>query len=178
MTYTVNCFSGRRAQFKIQQMAFVLVAIMIFFAIAALFYFSIRVGSLRESAESLAEQEAKELVRKLSETPEFSFSGCANCIDLDKILMLKDRRSYEKFWELEFLMVEKVYPSSDASNNPGGECTRANYPNCKTITLTESENFGAPSSAFVSLCYWKAEKGGYVKCELGRIYASGLKAGE
>lgn len=189
MTYTANFFSLKsgllsskaglfdsrrgffdsRGQFKIQQMAFVLVAIMIFFAIAALFYFSIRVENLRESAESLNEGEARELVRKLSGTPEFSFSGCVNCVDLDKVLMLKERRSYEKFWELEFLRVEKVYPENE------GECTRANYPACKTITITESENFGAPSSAFVSLCRWENEKGGYFKCELGRIYASGLK---
>ena len=174
MSYIVKY--SRRGQFKIQQMAFVLVALMIFFALAALFYFTIRIGSLRGDVEVLREEEAKEIVKKLAGTSEFAFSSgsCDNCIDLDKVLILKERKSYANFWGLDFLKIAKVYPSIEGDI----ECTRANYPDCSTITIIESENYGGPSDAFVSLCYWRAEKGGYVKCELGRIYASGIKVKE
>ncbi len=159
---------SKKGQIKIQQMAFVLVAIMIFFAIAVLIYFSFRINSLKSDAQLLKEEESKEIVRKLSGMPEFSFEGCANCIDLDKALMLKERKSYIGFWDLKLLQIERVYPIKEVK-----ECTRANYPDCNTITFIENKNYGRGNDAFVSLCRWEQEKGGYVKCELGRIYAAG-----
>ena len=156
---------------QIQQMAFVLVALFIFFGIVALFYLSFQLSSLKQGAANLENEQAKEVVRKLSSTPEFTFTSksCPACIDLDKLLVLKERKSYEEFWDLGFLQVEKIYPTLKQKI----ECTRANYPNCNTLTLIQNKNIGTPSSAFVSLCYWTAEKGGYYKCELGIIYASG-----
>ena len=162
--------SSKRAQLKIQQMAFVLVAIIIFFAIVALLYFSISLSNLRKSASSLQEQEASELVRKLASTPEFSFTAtdCSNCIDLDKLLLLKSRQSYKEFWNLDFLKIEKLYPKTEKL-----ECEKANYPDCNEITIIDKKEFGSPQKAFVSLCRWEQAKGGYTKCGLGGIYASG-----
>ena len=159
---------SKKGQIKIQQMAFVLVAIMIFFAIAVLIYLSFRINALRCDALLLKEEESKEIVRKFSGMPEFSFRGCANCIDLDKILMLKERKSYSGFWDLELLKVERIYPV-----NAKLECTKSNYPDCNTITLIENKNYGAGADAFVSLCRWEEKNGGYFKCEIGRIYAAG-----
>ncbi len=161
---------SKKAQLKIQQMAFVLAAIIIFFAIVSILYLSISLRGLRGAASSLNEQEASELVRKLASTPEFSFeqNDCSNCIDLDKVLLLKSRQSYKEFWNLDFLKIEKVYPSQASL-----ECEKSNYPDCSTITIIGKEDFGSPKSAFVSLCRWEQEKGGYTKCELGVIYASG-----
>lgn len=169
MIYHVGYFKNKKAQLKIQQMAFVLVALVIFFAIVSLFYFSFSIKDIKDKAGSLEGEKAKELVRKLASTPEFAYtsSGCLNCLDLDKLFVLKDRSSYSKFWDLDFLQIEKVFPSEKE------ECTKANYPNCKTITLIKNQEIGSPASAFVSICYWENEKGGYQKCELGRIYASG-----
>jgi len=164
MTWIV---SSSKAQLKIQQMAFVLMAIIFFFALVAILYFIVSLGSLREKAASLQEDEAKELVRKLASTPEFASSACSNCIDLDKVFVLKFRNSYKKFWNLDFLQIEKIFPLSK------GECEKSNYPQCSKITIIPQEEFGSPSSSFVSLCHFEPQKGGYVKCELGRIYASG-----
>lgn len=169
MIYTARYFK-RKGQLKIQQMAFVLVALMIFFAIVAIFYIQIRLGSLRGDAGLLMDESARALVKKLAGTSEFSSNECANCIDLDKVFILKERESYKGFWgDIDFLKVEKLYPNSGAD-----ECTRANYPNCGSITVIDKEDFGSASDAFVSLCRWESEKGGYIKCELGRIYASGM----
>ena len=158
-----------KGQVKIQQMAFVLVALMIFFGIASLFYFSIRTANLRGDVEDLRESEAQELVRKLAGTPEFSFTSagdCAFCIDADKALVLKDRQGYSGFWGLDYIQIEKLYPGFE------GECTKGNYPSCGTITVVGKERFGTTVGSFVSLCRWENTGGGYAKCELGKIYVS------
>ena len=92
---------SKRGQIKIQQMAFVLVAIMIFFSFAALFYFSLSVSKLKGDAEDLREKEVKETVRRLAGSPEFSWTvyDCPTCIDLDKVMVLKDLESYNGFLE-------------------------------------------------------------------------------
>jgi len=169
MTYHVSY--SKKAQLKIQQMAFVLVALVIFFALAALFYFSISFSDLQNQAQLLREESAKEIVRNMVATPEFSSSLCSVCIDLDKVLMLKEKTSYKNFWNLDFLKIEKLYPITESKDGKE-ECTKLNYPNCKTITLIETEDFGSPHSAFVALCRYEQSNGGYIKCELGIIYTS------
>ena len=158
---------------KIQQMAFVLVAMMIFFAMISLVYLSIRTTGLKKEVVSLREDEARELVRKMSGTPEFSWKeDCATCIDLDKVFALKERQAYKGFWNLDYLAVSLIYPEKE------GECTKTNYPDCRTITIiNETGEIGIPFGAFVSICRWVSEGGGYEKCELGKIFASGKGLG-
>ena len=157
----------RKGQMKIQEMAFVLLAIIIFFAMVSLVYLSIRLSSLREDVGAQREQAARELVRKLSDIPEFSWSDCSGCVDADKVLALKERPSYKGLWDIDYLMVEKIYPNSTRR-----ECNRANYPDCTTITIVNNtKTIGTPVSAFVALCRFESS-GSYTKCELGKIYAS------
>ena len=159
---------NRKAQMKIQEMAFVLIAIMIFFAMVALVYFAIRLSSLTENVQAEREASARELARKLSDIPEFSWAECSGCVDADKVIALRDRAAYKSLWDVDYLMVEKVYP-----NSTDMECTLVNYPNCKTITIVNNtKDYGVPVSAFVSLCSFNSEKGGYVKCELGKIHVA------
>ncbi len=160
-----------KAQMKIQQMAFMLVALVIFFSLAALIYFSFSLSILREQAGKLQEDEAKEIVRTLAGAPELAFtssSDCNSCIDLDKALLLKDVPAYKNFWNIDYLMIEKVYPPG--SNT---ECDLFNYPNCGKITIISSQsNFGSASKAFVTLVRWDESLGKY-KYELGRLHVSG-----
>ncbi len=158
----------KKGQIKIQEMAFVLVAIVIFFAIVAIIYFKVTLSGLSNNVESQRAQAANELVRKLSSTPEFAFTAidCQNCIDMDKLILLKNQTRYRGFWNLDFLQVEVTSP------NKSGECTTGNYPDCRTITLINNAQ-GIPESAYVSLCRVDFNNGNYVRCELGRIYASG-----
>lgn len=160
---TNSFVSSSRGQMKIQQMAFVLLALMIFFAIVALFYITIRSGSLSSDVEALREEEAKEMVRKVSSWPEFAWSAsdCAACIDLDKALVLMDNENYNDFWDVPFLQIEKIYPESEKK-----ECNKQNYPDCSTMTFVKEEGFVA-HSAFVALCRYDSESGS--KCDLGKI---------
>src|SRR3989338_11323343 len=102
-----------KAQMKIQQTAFMLVALVLFFSMIALVYFSISLANLREHAQYLREKEALENVKMIAATPEFAFtssSDCSNCVDFDKVLMLKEQSSYKNFWKFECLEVEIIYP--------------------------------------------------------------------
>ncbi|MBI2631527.1 hypothetical protein HYW75_00810 [Candidatus Pacearchaeota archaeon] len=161
----------RKGQLKIQEMAFVLIAIMIFFAIIALFYFSIRVQNLKGSVEEQRDDEAKALVRKLVESPEFSLTTeeCSSCIDFDKVMALKERKEYQGFYPVDYLSIKVINASNER------ECTRENYPACDILTLIKKkDDFGTPIGAFVALCrqeFFGQDK--YIKCGLGKIYASG-----
>lgn len=164
-TLYVNCSRG---QIKIQQMAFVLVALMIFFSLVFLFYFSIRYSSLQEDVQDLREQEIIETVRKISGTAEFSWTGdgdCTACIDLDKVFVLKNRTSYQGFWKnVAFLQMKRVHPSY----GEGKECNRLSYPECDTITLVDEGKGFRAHSAFVALCRYEGSEE-YNKCELGKV---------
>lgn len=160
----------KSAQMKVQQMAFVMVAIFIFFGMVSIIYFSIRISGIENNAEDLREQEASELVKKISSSPEFQFSSinCEGCIDLDKVWILSKRQGYIGFWNLDYLAIEKIYPEENE------ECKENNYPRCNLIKIiNETKQFGIVSQAFVSLCRWEPSKEGYYKCEMGRILASG-----
>lgn len=170
MRCCANYSKNSRGQMKIQQMAFVLVAIIIFFALVSLFYFSVVTRNLKNTATSLQEDAAKETVRKLATSPEFEWTAtdCASCIDFDKAILLKGDKKYSDFWGLDYLAIERVYPSGK------GECTKASYPNCSMLTIVnKSSSYGSPASAYVALCREDYDKSSYVRCELGRIYASG-----
>ena len=158
-----------KAQMKIQQMAFMLVAIMIFFSMVGLIYFAITLSNLQAKAQTLGDEEAMRTVRKISSTPELAFTteSCSSCIDLDKAFVLKSYSGYKELWNLDYLMIEKIYPIGTEE-----ECTSYNYPDCKTITIVDnSGNSIATQTAFVALARYDQDKHATVY-ELGKIHAS------
>ena len=63
---------NKKSQMKIQQMAFMLIAIMIFFALVGLIILTVGFSGLKEKATALQEENANLLVSKLANSPEFS----------------------------------------------------------------------------------------------------------
>lgn len=162
-----DCSKG---QMKIQEMAFVLVALMIFFGLIALAYFAIKMNEMNLSVDNLKEKEARETVRKIASSPEFAWTAtnCQNCIDVEKVLIMRDREVYKELINLDYLAIEVMYPLRR------GECSKANFPECKTITILKEEgkSFGTLQGAYVNLCRYDNRKGNYVRCDIGKIYAS------
>lgn len=161
-----------KAQLKIQEMAFVLVAIFIFFGLAMLFFFSVSLGNLKKDVSNLEDEQSKQLALQIANTPEFSWidDSCVGCVDQLKTLLLKkDLDIYAQYWDMKYLMIETIYPEKT------GECTMQNYPDCRTITLVNNTNYiGTPATAYVSICrHEKINSGGsYPVCEIGLIHAS------
>jgi len=164
----------KKGQMKIQQMAFMLIAVSLFFVVAGMFIILINFSGLKQSARALEEQDALLLVSKIASSPEFSCQEAfgnimTDCIDLDKAMALKENiKDYSGFWGAG-IKIMKVYPT-----DINVECTTTNYPDCGQITLSSSDQ-GTGVSNFVSLCRKVSDGNIYDKCELGRIivtYAS------
>lgn len=155
-----------KGQFKIQQMVFILVAIVILFGIVSVFFVSIRFGSLKSDVESIRKEAVFTQVRKIVGTPEFSWissDSCASCVDLDKVFLLKDRNSYKGFWnDVSLLQIKRVYPLYETQ-----ECTKESYPRCNSVSLIEDGDFESYET-FVSLCRFDPESL-QSKCELGKV---------
>ncbi len=159
---------NKKAQMKVQQMAFMLIAVTIFLVMAGMFILMIRFSSLKDTSELLEERNALLLVSKIADSPELSCgnafgSARGNCIDTDKVMALKGRlQDYRDFWGVSGIEIRKI------SSATGAECDLGNYPECGKITLVAS-NSGTGISNFVSLCRKELETTIYNKCELGRI---------
>lgn len=162
---------NKSGQLKIQQMAFMLMAVTLFFVLVGMFFLVIFVSNLRESATVLEERNALLLVTKLANSPEFSCGESfgtrkINCVDADKVMMLKQNiEEYENFWGVKNIQIRKIYPSQTGDV----ECNTGNYPNCNIIKMREGE-IAAEAPNFISLCR-KDSVGGktYDKCEIAKL---------
>lgn len=159
----------QKAQMKIQQMAFMLMAITLFFILAGMFVLVMYSSHLKESASALSEQNAMLLVEKLANSPEFSCGEAyggqrINCVDADKIMMLRENiAKYENFWGVSNIEIRTI------TNDDAVECNVANYPNCNVIKL-RNEDISSEYSNFISLCRKDIyENNIYDKCELARL---------
>ncbi|NQT59079.1 MAG: hypothetical protein HQ557_08865 [Bacteroidetes bacterium] len=157
-------------------MAFMLLAVTLFFVLAGLFILTIKFSGLRESATELEEQNAMLLVRKLANSPEFSCGYAFDeskiaCIDADKVMILQQNiENYEKsnFWGRETnIEIRRIYPETDTEI-----CDLGNYPDCNVINL-KSEPIPAEYSNFALLCRKESYEGEiYNKCELAKVMVS------
>src|SRR3989338_5253518 len=68
----ISLFQEKKAQMKIQQMAFMLIALMIFFSLVGLLLLKVKFSGLKEKATDISEKNAILLVEKLANSPEFS----------------------------------------------------------------------------------------------------------
>ena len=158
--------NGRKAQFKIQQMTFMIAAVFLFFVIAGLFLLNVQFKNLRKQAQALAENQAIMLAQFLAESPEFRCNiGLGSyCVDTDKIIFLSSKPAYKEFWPVAYVKVVKIFPQNNAT------CSTKNYPNCGVFEIFKSSSASTTStSSFVALC--RKEKAEIVenKCELGKI---------
>lgn len=164
----------KKAQLKIQQMTFMLIAVTLFFVLVGMFLLIIKFSGLQESSTELCEKNARLLVTKLANSPEFSCgeafeSNKVGCVDADKIMVLKENiNKYTNFWGVSNIEIRKIYPK-------GAEkiCNLQNYPDCNIIKLLSKDETGFYSSNFVSLCRKESfEETSYNKCELAKLMVS------
>ena len=105
----------KKAQLKIQQMTFMLIAITLLFVIAGLFVLVFMFSGLKESATELSERNSLLLVSRLANSPEFSCGRSfgmlkLNCIDQDKAMILKQNsKIYSGFWGVAGIEIQKIY---------------------------------------------------------------------
>jgi hypothetical protein len=162
---------NKKGQMKIQQMIFMIIAVIILFAMVGLFFLSTAFSSLRKSATTLAQEESMLLVSRLANSPEFSCGNAfgnskTNCVDFDKVAGLKNHiGEYSDFWGVAKIEIRKIYPSGEKL------CTEANYPNCEIFKILDKNVNTLPySHNFISLCRKELnDKITYDKCELALL---------
>ncbi len=174
-SFKIGVKPDKRAQLKIQQTAFMLLAITIFFVLVGLFVLIFRVAGIRSTANVLAQDDAMLLVSKLANSPEFSCGQAfgtekLDCIDADKVMALKkNSEDYEGFWDVLNIEIRRISPKSEADI----ECHEFNYPDCNIISVKSGELGGYSVSNFVALCRKESLEGSvYNKCELAKLIVS------
>jgi len=154
---------NKKAQMKIQQMTFMLVAVVLFFVLVGLAFLSIRLYNIKKIASSLEEENAILLVSKLANSPEFScgnaFGGSrVSCIDENKIMALKQRiGKYSDFWGVVKIEIRRIYPNEGVIE-----------------IFSKNEEHVLPAvSNFIALCRKEAnETEIYDKCEMAKLIIS------
>jgi len=167
-----NIKINKSGQFKIQQMAFMLMGVVLFFILVGVFWLALKSSSLKKSAAGFEQEQAIALALSLADSPELACSEGGQCIDFYKAMVLKNTRITEGLWPISSIDIRRVYPRTGNLGQPV-ECTVGNYPNCDIISIKNSnpKNGNAASSSFVKLCRLEKNYEGYVyqKCELGEI---------
>jgi len=158
---------NKKSQLKIQEMAFMLMAVVIFFIIAGLFFIVVKYRGMYKTAGLFEKEKTLSTVAKLADTAEFS-CGKSLCIDTDKLIVMQNRKAYEGFWPMTSLSVVKIFPKQTQEI----KCTKENYPDCNVFDIYDTEGNKETVSTFVSLCRKEKQKGyWYDKCEIGKIIA-------
>lgn len=162
---------NKQAQLKIQEMAFFLVAIVLFFVLVGLFAFTIIFSNLSRGATSAAEERTLSSITNLADAPEFS-CGEPNCVDGDKVVALMQNKKYENFWPFSSLSVHR---QSTFTKNESDwiKCTSSNYPNCDVLEIYDKNIKNERIiSNFVALCRLDLENDyNYKKCEVAELVA-------
>jgi len=162
----------KKAQLKIQQTAFMLLAVTLFFILVGISILAFKFSDIKKSANQLEEENAMLLASKIANSPEFScgeaFGGARiNCVDADKVMMLKNNENYNDFWKVSNIEIRKILPSYEKDI----ACEIENYPECNIIIIKQKEgNSGFDASNFVSLCRKESDGNSvYNKCEIAKI---------
>jgi hypothetical protein len=165
---------SRKGQLKIQEMAFVVVALILFFSLAGIFLLNYLYQGDKISIEKQRQEKAAEIAQKFSDIPELAYSNdnakCDNCVDFEKALILKEKTEngvYSSFWnnDVNALELEILYPKFRSV-----ECTFSNYPECNKITIKEDKKVSF-SGSYVSICRYDDSLKSKV-CYLGLIKVS------
>jgi len=154
-------------QMKIQQMAFMLVAVFIFFSLVAIFFIKIQLSGLKGDAANLERDQVISSLNVIADMPEFNCGSSQTlCLDEDKLRVMSGEigKDYREFWPVASIRVYKVYPViEEIIECPNNNC---NYYEIYDNGQKNSKEF----STFVSICKrLREESYTYDRCEIGKL---------
>ena len=156
-----------KAQMKIMQMAFMIVAVFFFFVLVGLFFIGIQFKDVAGSAEQLQRDQAISSLRVIADMPELNYdSSDAVTLDEDKLKVMSGGfgSSYGEFWPVASVAAYKLWPvASELKECPGVGCNYYKiYDNGQSNVRTYS--------TYVSICK-KVKEDGFIydRCEVGKL---------
>jgi hypothetical protein len=152
---------------KIQQMAFMIVAVFFFFVLVGLFFLGIAFKDVKGNAAQLQKEQAISSLKVIADMPELNFgSGKSMTVDEDKLkVMVGDfGLAYDLFWPVASVGVYKF-------NSASGEIEKCPGVGCNYYELYDNGQSDVKTySAFISVCNrLKEESSVYDKCEIGKL---------
>lgn len=100
---------SNKGQLKIQEMAFVLLALVLLGVIVFIFYARLQSQHLKSAAEELKQERALSLRDKIASLPEIKCSE-KMCIDRDKAEIFKEYKNDNLFQGLAEVRIMQIYP--------------------------------------------------------------------
>jgi len=119
----------KRGQYKIQQMAFMILAIFFFFVLVGIFFIGWQITGLKSDFSKLQEEKALSALKVIAGSTELNCEQSEDwCIDKDKLVAYAENSYlYEDFWSAASIEVLMVYPRGNtrervavSSNSSGG----------------------------------------------------------
>ena len=154
-------------------MAFMIVAVFIFFVLVGLFFLSIQFGDVKDSSRQLETQQAISSIETISNMPELNYkSSWSMALDEDKLKVMSGSigDDYKKFWPVSSIKIYKIYPAfTTAIKCPATNCNFYEVYNNGQTNIKEY-------SAFVSICK-KINGGSTDDCSVGKLVV-GVKLNE
>lgn len=138
----------KKAQYKIMQMAFLVIGVFVFFGIVAIMFITFQTKDIRDNALLLQQEKAIAIAQNLADSPEFSCLGTSSCVDEDKLnaLMNSVSKDYASFWQVSSIEVLIIYPT-ELEKKP---CPNEN---CNFYLVFDSEKkISQKFSSYISLC--------------------------
>ena len=163
---------------KIQQMAFMIVAVFIFFTLVGLFFVSWQSRSIGRNAADLQKQQALSSIEVIRNMPELNCDLTEGlCVDEDKLNVLAAGLSddYAEFWPVASVKVYKVYPAFDVLGAVKCPALNCNYWEIYDSNQQSSQEF----SGYINICKKIREfNSPYTKCEVGKIVVGSILKNE
>lgn len=165
----------RIGQMKIQQMAFMIIAVFLFFMLVGLFFINWQFKDVKGSYAELQKDQAISSLSVIAGMPELNCEDRVDlCLDEDKLKVMSGNFSdaYLDLWPVASIKVYKVYPAFEESV----ECPALN---CNYYDIYDGGQTNLKEySTYVSICN-RVKESGYVydKCGVGKLVA-GVKINE
>ena len=151
---------SKKSQMKIQEMAFVLIALFLLFSMVFLFYIKLKSSDIDRTSYELKQNNALSMLGKIAAMPEFSCSSALGkdslCMDEDKLRVMQDRKDYETLFKgIKEIKISKIYPSVEEF----------------VIYSSNKEDYES-YGAFTSICKQRYDNTGFYQCSMGVIHLS------
>tara|TARA_B100001971_G_C18124342_1_gene501197 strand:- start:85 stop:615 length:531 start_codon:yes stop_codon:yes gene_type:complete len=158
---------NKKAQMKIQQMAFMIVAVFFFFILVGLFFLKVQFSGIQKSSAELEKEQAISSLKVIANMQELNCNSRESlCLDKDKIKIMSGelKELYETFWQIASI---KVY-LLDTGQTEIISCPALN---CNYFEIFDNQqNSSEEYSTYISVCE-KIRELGYVydNCEIAKL---------
>ncbi|MGK0209512.1 MAG: hypothetical protein ACI83O_000789 [Patescibacteria group bacterium] len=155
----------KKGQYKIQQMAFMILAIFFFFILVGLFFVGFQSANARTGFANLQEEKALAALKVIADSTELSCSASEDwCIDADKLIAFGEQSAlYADYWGVASIAVLSIFPNSNT-----GDLIYCPAPGCDYYILYDNGQQDIQTfSAYVNICT-KIDRS-HTHCEMGQL---------